>query len=182
MIFHTYDHLNTSDWKPALNLYHQAFPKPGRKPDPIIMGMFTKKLSFLHTISNGGDISAMAVTGLIPEPGLLLIDYLTVRDQLRGQGIGRQLVREITAWAKDEKKLSGIILEAEAEPAPDNAKRIQFWESCGFILTEYVHSYIWVPETYQAMYLPFSSELSLEDRGQSLFKHIESYHKKAYQK
>jgi GNAT superfamily N-acetyltransferase len=182
MKFHTYDHLSTSDWKPALDLYHQAFPKPGRKPDPIIVGMFTKKLSFLHTVSEGDNLAAMAVTGLIPEAGLLLIDYLTVRDNLRGQGIGRQLVRDITAWAKDEKHLSGILLEAEAESGQANAERIQFWESCGFTLTEYVHKYIWVPETYQAMYVSFGSEFAVKDQGQALFRHIESYHKKAFQK
>jgi len=182
MAFHTYDHVNIADWNPALALYHQAFPKAGRKPDPIIMGMFAKKLSFLHTDSEGGNLSAMAFSGLIPEANVLLIDYLAVREDLRGRGIGHQFVQNIAAWAKEEKKLSGILLEAEDEPSLENVGRIRFWEKCGFILTEYVHKYIWVPETYRAMYLPFGSEFRVNDRGQSLFKYIESYHKKAFKR
>jgi GNAT superfamily N-acetyltransferase len=178
MTFRTYDHLDVPDWKQAMELYIQAFPS--RKADNIITGMFAKRISWLHTEATSGEVSAMAITGLIPEEKWLLIDYLAVRTEKRGQGIGRQFVRDLADWARNERKLSGLLLEAEADPGSENANRIRFWERCGFILTEYVHHYIWVPETYRAMYLPFGSDFRLKDRGESLFRCIESFHKKSF--
>jgi GNAT superfamily N-acetyltransferase len=180
MTFRTYDHIDTPEWEAALDLYHQAFPAPGRKPDRILEGMFARRLSYLHTDTADGEMLAMAVTGLIPDAGLLLIDYLTVREDARRRGIGRRFVSNIERWARERKKLSGLLLEAEADPGEENAERIRFWERCGFVLTDYVHKYIWVPETYRAMYRMFTPDYRVDDGGRSLFRHIEEFHKKAF--
>ncbi len=181
MTFHTYDNLDTPEWGEALHLYHDAFPA-GRKPDRIIEGTFAKKLGFLHTESDGDKLLAMAVTGPIPAGNLLLIDYLAVRKDWRGQGIGRRFVRDIAAWARDVKRASGLLIETEAEPGAENERRIRFWENCGFILTGYTHHYRFVPEPYRAMYLPFDPAVGPKDDGKSLFRHIEWYHQQAFAK
>ncbi|WP_123040210.1 GNAT family N-acetyltransferase [Cohnella candidum] len=181
MAFHTYDGLDSPYGRQAMELYDEAFPREGRKPDHIIAGMFAKKLSRLHVEVDGGEVSAMAIDGLLPESDWLVIDYLAVRKGKRGQGIGRTFVRELESWARSgERKLAGLLLEAEADPGQENVDRVRFWESCGFIATEYVHHYIWVPETYRAMYLPFDPDFQPSDRGESLFRHIERFHKKAF--
>jgi len=186
MEIRTYRHIDTPDWPLALSLYHQAFPAPGRKPDAILAGMFAKGMSGLHTVhaDDGSGLAAMAITGAIPNADLLLIDYIAVRKPLQGKGIGRQFVRRIAEWARDELRLSGILLEAEAEPGAQHERRIRFWEQCGFVLTEYVHHYRWVPETYRAMYLPFNARLpeEAEDGGRTLFRYIEAFHKQAFAK
>lgn len=186
MNFRTYSHIDTPDWPAALSLYHQAFPASGRKPDAILTAMFKKGMSYLHTASASEEqeLAAMAVTGVIPDASLLLIDYLTVRDSVRSEGIGGRFVRHIADWAQSEIHLSGMLLEAEAEPGPDNERRIHFWQRCGFVLTEYVHHYRWVPETYRAMYLSFDAQVpdAVQDGGRALFRHIEAFHKKAFER
>lgn len=180
MGFHIDDRLDGPEGERAIRLYHESFPKAGRKPDPIIRGTFDKKLGWLITESSEEFMAAMAFAGSIPHEKLLLIDYLAVAPALRGKGIGRRFVRDIAEWAKNERGLRGILLEAEADPGEENAGRMAFWERCGFILTDYVHEYRWVPETYRAMYLPFDPDFRTEDRGESLFRHIEWFHKKAF--
>jgi GNAT superfamily N-acetyltransferase len=178
--FRTFEQLDVPEWKQALALYHEAFPKAGRKPDAILEGMFGKGQSYLHTEEENGEVTAMAVTGIAPRSNLLIIDYLAVKAGLQGQGIGSRFVREVADWARTEKRLDGILIEAEAHPGPEHARRIRFWKSCGFHLTPYVHRYIWVPETYRAMYLPFDTSFQVKDNGESLFRHIEAFHKKAF--
>lgn len=181
--YSTYSHVDTPEWPEALALYHRSFPA-GRKPDAIVTGMFAKGMSELHvaTEEGSGELAAMAISGVIPAAGLLLIDYLAVRERLRDRGIGRQFVRHIADWARDERGLSGLLIEAEAEPGADNERRVRFWERCGFVLTDYVHRYKWVPETYRAMYLPFGNDVSerARDGGRALFRHIEAFHKQAF--
>ena len=69
----------------------------------------------------------------------------------------------------------------EAEKSPENQARITFWKKCGFILTNYIHKYIWVPEPYQAMYLNLQSEAAIAKSGKELFSYIVKIHKKSFQ-
>ena len=181
----TLDALDEVWWPQARTLYHDAFPH-GRKPDSIIGVMFERGMSNLHLIVEEEEVIGMAITGRTgPLGSLLLIDYLAVREDHRGQGIGMSLVEELKSWAKSaqEHRLSGMIVEVESEDTPENRQRILFWEKSGFTITEYVHTYIWVPEPYQAMYMKLDEEgpAFLTD-GQSLFKHITSFHNKAFRK
>lgn len=178
----TLDELDDKLWPKALQLYHQSFSKETRKTDAIIAAMFTKKMTHLQLLLEGSEIQAMAITGLSGDGKLLLIDYLAVREELRGKGIGQQFVAILQQWADKEKNLDGILIEVESEPTLDNQLRIRFWESCGFHLTEYVHQYTWVPEPYQAMYLAIGKEESSGHDGKQLFRYITAFHKKAYSK
>ncbi|MFX3635141.1 MAG: GNAT family N-acetyltransferase [Candidatus Pristimantibacillus sp.] len=178
----TIDKLDDKLWPQALHLYHQSFSKETRKTDAIIVGMFTKRMTLLQVLLDGSDVQAMAITGLSNDGKLLLIDYLAVREELRGKGIGQQFVGILQQWAAKEKRLDGILIEVESEPTLNNQQRIRFWESCGFHLTEYIHQYTWVPEPYQAMYLAINKEAGVANDGEKLFRHITSFHKRAYSK
>lgn len=181
MTFSTLERMDDDTWGQAQTLYHAAFPH-GRKPDAVIRSMFDKRMSYLHLETEGSALAAMAITGIIRRPGLLLVDYLTVREDLRGRGVGARFVGDILLWAREKKKFKGVILEAEADQGPENLARIRFWERCGFVLTEYVHQYIWVPEPYQAMYLSFDPKFGVHDDGESLFDYIGEFHKKAFRR
>jgi GNAT superfamily N-acetyltransferase len=181
MAFRTFDHLEVPLSDQALELYHQAFSH-GRKPDAVIRSMFDKRMSFLHLETEGPIVTAMAISGIIPKAQLLLVDYLAVREDMRGRGAGQSFVGEILRWARDDRKLKGVILEAEAEKNPENEARIRFWQHCGFVLTDYVHQYIWVPEPYRAMYCPFDPGFRVSDNGESLFDYIGDFHKNAFRR
>ncbi|WP_244163249.1 GNAT family N-acetyltransferase [Paenibacillus pectinilyticus] len=103
---------------------------------------------------------------------------MAVRKAQRGRGLGQACLRDISDWAEHTAGCRGIVIEVEAEQTKENADRIHFWEKAGFHLTAYVHTYIWVPETYQAMFLSFDD--TQENDGRKLFTYIMDYHEKAY--
>ncbi|MCL6604147.1 MAG: GNAT family N-acetyltransferase [Paenibacillus sp.] len=144
--------------------------------------MLDRKIAYIHIGLQNDVIVAMAVTGLsgAANAPMLIIDYLAVNKEQRGQGFGRQFLNSICDWASNEHRVQGIIIEVEAGKSDEHTERILFWERCGFILTTYIHQYIWVPEPYQAMLLPLDSSINVPDDGQSLFRYINSFHKKAY--
>lgn len=179
MSFHTWDHLDIPEREAVLALFHESFPA-GRKPDRIIEATFRKKMGYLHLESEDGAVLAMAFTGPLPDANLLLIDYLAVRPELRGQSIGQRFVRNIAEWARAEMNMSGLLLEIDATPGEAYEQWIRFWQKCGFILTDYIHHYKVVPEPYQAMYLPFDPTVQPADDGRSLFRHISGFHRKAF--
>src|SRR5690606_1201773 len=123
---------------------------------------------------------AMALTGRTEDGKAILIDYLAVRAELQGQGIGRSFLAALRQWAEAVERRDGIIIEVESEPTPINRARIRFWQQCGFRLTDYVHHYRWVPEPYHAMVLPFRADSGLPEDGEELFRYINAFHARAY--
>lgn len=172
-------------WQKAEPIYHHAFPAHGRKKRELIKRMFAKKLCYLHVLTDNDDEAvAMALTGKTEtaDASALLIDYFAVQMKRRNQHIGQRFMAELREWARTLPYTDGIIVEVEAEESPLNQSRIRFWQACGFTLTDYVHSYIWVPETYKAMYDELHPASRLPKDGQRLFALITAFHKKAYAK
>jgi GNAT superfamily N-acetyltransferase len=167
-------------WQLAEPIYDCAFPREGRKSCAIIRSMLERGVGQLHIGIQDGQAQAMALTGRAKRCNAIIIDYLAVRDELRGRGIGQAFFATIRQWAEQDEKANGIIIEVESDPTPDNAARIRFWQSCGFRLTEYVHHYRWVPEPYHAMVLPFHDEPALPTEGEELFRSINAFHAQAY--
>nr|WP_275581939.1 GNAT family N-acetyltransferase [Brevibacillus fulvus] len=162
-------------------IYEQAFPD-GRKSREIIRRMFARRLCQLHTIWQGADIVGMALSGLDEQAGALVVDYLAIRQDLRGRGLGHLLLEQIGRWACTLPGCKGMIVEVEAESSEENRRRVRFWEANGFHLTAYIHKYIWVPEPYQAMYRNFDERHPLPKEGKQLFRIITRFHEKAYRR
>lgn len=182
MDYHTTAQWDEALWNEAERVYHQAFPEASRKNRTIIRRMFEKRMCFLHTMTMGTEVIAMALSGINKKAQVLILDYLAVKENLRRNGWGKLFVGYIKTWAETMAHCNGIVIEIEAEATPENTRRIGFWEQCGFRLTEYVHHYIWVPEPYRAMYLKFNHDFRIPDNGQILFRYITQFHKQAYSK
>lgn len=174
----TLDKLDDLYWPGALSLYRQAFPEG--KPEHIVVAMFRKQMAYLHVICDDRGVIAMAITGQVARGKLLLIDYLAVRHDRRGQGVGQALLGEIKSRAVDELSADGLLIEVEYGKTTEDVSRLRFWQRNGFVLTEYVHRYIWVPELYQAMYCPLVPDADIPADGRKLFKYINDYHGKAF--
>ena len=166
-----------SAWELVKPIYYDAFPKHGRKSDAIIRRILECGIGVLHAGSVDDEVVAMALTGEIREINALLIDYFAVREDMRGQGLGSAFLASLTDWAHSSLKLSAAIVEVEAE---DDGIRVAFWERNGFILTDYVHRYVWVPEPYRAMYRTFNETTRMSSDGAQLFQYITKFHGKAY--
>lgn len=172
---------NEEMWLQAEPIYQEGFPEHGRKNRKLIKRMFERGLCALHVWHVQGVPTAMALTGMDRKENLLVIDYIAVRGSVRGKGLGLGCLQDLKTWAQ-AKSCRGIVIEAEADPSAENERRIAFWVKAGFTLTDYVHAYIWVPETYRAMYLSLDTENPVKslEQGQNLFKAILRYHEKAY--
>ncbi|GAA0343755.1 hypothetical protein GCM10008967_37760 [Bacillus carboniphilus] len=169
---------NDALWQDASPLYIEAFGDKGAKSVKIIKNMFAQGIAELHVGYIDSKAVVMALIGKLVSERVLIIDYLAVSKEVRGHGLGKQFVDNLREKAVDE-GYQKIIIEAESEDTPDNKRRIHFWQSCGFILTEYVHHYIWVPETYHAMYLTLLPGLKKE-AGEELFRYIITFHKLSF--
>lgn len=100
MEYATTNEWNEALWREAAPLYEQAFPDPGKKTTAIIRRMFDKGLCVLHTLREDGRLIAIALTGMDKQEQALLIDYIAVREEARGQGRGKQLVECLRHWAE----------------------------------------------------------------------------------
>lgn len=168
-------------WRSVGPVYREAFPS-GAKPEGILHSMLDQGIGSIHAGLMDGQAAAMAVTGIVDgEDGKrLIIDYLAVSRELRGQGAGTVFLKLIIGQAQQDPAVQGVIIEAESGAAAGHAQRIHFWEKNGFILTPYVHQYIWVPEPYQAMLKPLEPGVAVIGNGESLVRYINAFHKKAY--
>ncbi|MBS4172739.1 GNAT family N-acetyltransferase [Bacillus sp. FJAT-49736] len=181
MEFLTIQDWDFSLWTEAEKIYEEAFPAHNRKKRDIIQHMFKKNMCYLHLAFEDSKIVGMALSGKTDQQDVLILDYIAVKENLQHQGIGRKLVEYIKEWCFASGNFSLLVVEVEAEENAQNEKRIQFWQKCGFHLTDYIHSYIWVPETYKAMY--FSTKaLNKNPNGTELFSYITDFHKKSYQR
>ncbi|WP_083442679.1 GNAT family N-acetyltransferase [Paenibacillus sp. IHB B 3415] len=182
--FITIDQWDEQLWKQMEPVYREAFPS-GAKPEGILRSMLERRIAYLHAgLDQQGQVVAMAVTGVVgrTDDKVLIIDYLAVDKELRGAGTGTWLLGQIRDWAVRGHGIRGIIIEAESGTSDTHKERIHFWERNGFILTSYVHQYIWVPEPYQAMLLPLDGAGNVPDDGEALFRYINAFHSKAYRK
>lgn len=178
MEYKTICHWDEELWGKASIVYHQAFGVHAAKPDKIIRNMFRKGLCYLHIAFDQNEMIAMALTGKIRGGKTLLIDYLAISEKKRNQGIGLEFMEELKVWANKE-HVDSLLIEVEYQIASEKAL-VHFWERCGFVLSEYIHQYTWVPQPYQAMYLKLRKDSKLPTTGKELFIYIEQFHKESY--
>jgi GNAT superfamily N-acetyltransferase len=147
--------------------YHERYT-PFVRSGPAVLQAFRRKLvhrwagaqlsegaPLLVVVEQGHEIVAMAENTLLDasrddEPGFTppgrygCIDNVSVREELRGQGIGHLLVQAIfDAFAATSLPLDGYILWYN----PDNPQAGQFWPRLGFVP-------LWT--TYQRLHAPAS--------------------------
>ncbi len=163
-------------WQQAKSIYNEAFGNKGAKSEKIIRNMFDKNIAQLHVLIVGTRVVAMAITGHLRGENSLIIDYLAVGSSFKQRGYGSKLVNYIREWAVKEKMIDRIFIEVECEETEENLARIFFWEKCGFVLTNYVHQYKWVPEPYKGMYLLLKGEDQIIN-GEDIFEEIVKLHR-----
>lgn len=181
--FVTLTQWNESVWKELTPIYREAFPH-GAKPEGILRGMVERGIASLHAGYREGVAVAMAVTGLsgTGDNKKLIIDYLAVRTDCRGEGIGKRFIEFLRDSATAHYGIRFLLIEAEAENTPENNDRIRFWENLGFRSTSYIHRYRWVPEPYRTLLLPLEPGAIVPDDGESLFQEITQFHQLSFRR
>ncbi|WP_226666294.1 GNAT family N-acetyltransferase [Metabacillus litoralis] len=165
-------------WHDISPIYFEEFGDKGAKPVKVIKNMLNQRIAELHVWYNNTEAVGMALTGILSSNRVMIIDYLAISVDKRGQGLGKQFVHYLREKASAE-GYQKLIVETEAEETEENKRRIHFWNSYGFLLTKYVHQYIWVPETYHAMYIPLIAH-SKEITGEELFIYLNTFHRLSF--
>jgi GNAT superfamily N-acetyltransferase len=168
-------------WAKVRDIYLVAFGEHATKPEKIIRNMFARELGTLHVLIENDEVLSMALTGSMPGSNVLLLDYLAVRKDLRGHGVGKDFFDYIKEWAHLQSHYKRILVEVECDETPENLARIHFWEKCGFHqLDDYKHGYKWGPQHYMAMVLYLKHEPDTHLKGEDCLKYIASFHKESY--
>ena len=118
------------DWAKVYQLYRDAFPSSERKPFSIILKMSRSGKTDVWCMMDGASFKGFATT--INSREAVLLDYLAVAKNTRGQGVGR----ETLAALMQEYAGRGLFVEIESafEPGEDQplrCRRRQFYLSAG---------------------------------------------------
>lgn len=121
---------NLSRWWQLYRLYRSAFPAAERKPFAVIANQYRKRKMDVWCIEQDEEFLGLATT--INGDDLILIDYLAIEKDHRGEGVGSAAL----AALQKKYKGKGVFLEIESvyEDAPNQQERLrrkQFYLGCG---------------------------------------------------
>ena len=118
-------------------LYRAAFPPAERKPFSMILRTCRRgDGEMLAMVGEDGSFLGLAITLL--HGGLVLLDYLAVTPEARGQGIGTATLAALRARYADRRLL--LEIEDPDEPSDNRADRLRrqaFYRRCGMVEMPY---------------------------------------------
>ena len=118
------------EWFRLYCLYQSAFPASEKKPFSMIRTMQKKEKSDVWYCTDDGKFSGLVIT--INGPDKILLDYLAVAKNRRGQGIGSAILKKM----RERYSGKGVFLEIEivdetAENYEERKRRKQFYLANG---------------------------------------------------
>lgn len=118
------------EWLKVYNLYQSVFPASEKKPFSMIQSMYKKGKSDVWYCEENGKFAGLVIT--INGPDKILLDYLAVAKNRRGQGIGSKILQKM----REQYLGKGIFLEIEivddsAENYEERKRRKQFYLANG---------------------------------------------------
>ena len=119
-----------AQWIKIYRLYQSAFPKTEKKPFSVILSMWKRGKSDVWYCEKDGMFAGLVIT--INGADMILLDYLAVSPQRRGQGIGSEILQTMRRIYQGK----GVFLEIEivdetAENYEERKNRKQFYLSNG---------------------------------------------------
>lgn len=118
--------------KELKRLYYKAFPSVERKPFRIFSYQRRRNKGETLEISIDGKFAGLVITAFIND--IVLLDYFAVDENLRGNGIGSEVLSAVKARYNGKR----LFLETEApeDAAPNNdirKRRLGFYIRNGFV-------------------------------------------------
>lgn len=169
--------LDFPEWKKIYeNRMREDFPENELKPFSAMQQMREKEIYRAYGLKEGEELLAYWCLLCDQKERTMLLDYLAIRKDLRGQGYGRKVIHLLA-----DNMNSGYILFIESEN-PDGAKnaeerairerRLHFYQSCGCSLLN-MHSEI-VSTPYRIFCLPAEQKDGEETkrRYQALYRDV----------
>ena len=121
---------NLLQWIKLYRLYQSAFPANEKKPFSMIRAMQKKGKTDVWYCEEDGRFAGLVIT--INGPDKILLDYLAVAKNRRGQGFGSTILKKM----REQYAGKGVFLEIElvteeAENFEERKRRKQFYLSNG---------------------------------------------------
>lgn len=116
-------------WLQLYLLYRRSFPRAERKPFPTILKKYRVGMTDIWCVCRNRQFLGFAATMNSPE--LIMLDYLVIVPECRGQGIGTAALTDILNRYADKQFL--LEIESPYEPGPEQdrrRKRKQFYVNC----------------------------------------------------
>lgn len=154
--------MDRAEFDAVFRMMEEAFPPDERRPAAEQRALLDEPGFCLYVLRRGGRVAGfMAVRDFVQECGCTYLEHFAVAPELRGQGLGAAMLRELAAR-------SAGMLVAEVEP-PDTEtarRRIAFYCSQGFCLN--AHDYVQPPISAGRNPVPLrivSAPQALDDAG-----------------
>lgn len=122
----------------ALAILAEGIPASEHLPKHRLTELFARGDYRLYSLLTDGQVVGAAILYLPPDRAFVLLDYMAIRSDLRGRGIGSLLFRKLVDEARSERpQAEWFLLEVDDDrEGPEeqrrlNRRRISFYERLG---------------------------------------------------
>jgi ribosomal protein S18 acetylase RimI-like enzyme len=129
------ERLHRSEFEQLAAIYVDSFP-PEQREDPSAV-LDPESNALWVATDDAETVAGFAVVGDLPATASSLLDYLAVRADRRGAGVGRALLDALAASPRRNGRARRIVLEVEPADSPLDpfaARRVGFYERWGAVL------------------------------------------------
>ncbi len=117
----------------ALNIYEVSFPENEKQSISIIKNRMKKNISRMFIGEIEKEVVLMSLVFILKKSEFILLDYMAVHPNYKGQGVGSSFLQFITKKLLDENKY--FVLEVEnpnyGEDNLEKKKRVSFYQKNG---------------------------------------------------
>ena len=171
MEWHRVQSTNDAAYEPMMRVFMESFPESERRPREWFDRLVEGEQRFYCLAYGNGDAMLCYWRLMMERDGVLMpfvyVEYLAVRKELRGGGVGTQVMGEFLRRMNDVP----VVLEVELPVCGLTRKRVDFYERLGLkLMPDYYEqpSYGVVPglEMKLMLYAPYGlGRMSVEDMG-----------------
>jgi GNAT superfamily N-acetyltransferase len=136
---------NSRKYSDAIAILREAIASEAQLPEQRFHDLLAAGRYQLFAYSEGDDVQGVALVYLSEERGFAWLDYFAIRSDMRGQGLGSDLFRDIVQAAGEQSSARDWLLfevdddyEGNPEREIDCARRVRFYRRLGARLLENV--------------------------------------------
>lgn len=175
------------DFDEVTDIYVSSFPENERQPLDKIIYRIDNGLSLLFVIQKEEKIAGMALLWDFKSIPFVLLDYLAIKNEYRGQQLGSSFFQYLLSYCNLRQKQMVIEVEdpSEGDNIIDRIKRVNFYLKNGACILSNVHYILpslnnTLPTNMKLLLAPISSQMLVDQL--TIKKMIERLYIEVYEK